>query len=125
VRRRFPALVHVVAAGNSETVCARCEVADSVLTRMRGLLGRRGLDPDGGMLITRTASVMTFMMRFAIDVVFLDRDGRIVGIAHDLRPWRVAGARRAKSSLELPAGTAAARGLRVGDVLAFEPVEDA
>jgi len=90
---------------------------------MRGLLGRRGLDWDQGMLITRTGSVMTLFMRFAIDVVFLDRDGRIVGIAAELRPWRVAGARRAKSSLELPAGRAAGCDLREGDVLVLEAVE--
>ena len=119
-RRPLPALVRVTAAGSGELVCARCEVADTVLRRTWGLLGRRGLEPDGGMLITRTGSVMTFFMRFPIDVVFLDRDERVVGIAHDLRPWRIAAARRAKSSLELPAGTAAGRGLRVGDVLVFE-----
>jgi uncharacterized membrane protein (UPF0127 family) len=64
--------------------------------------------------------VHTFFMRFAIDVVFLDRERRIVGISHTLRPWRVAGARRAHAALELPAGTAERHGLAIGDVLAVE-----
>jgi uncharacterized protein len=119
---RLPPLVRVAAADGT-VVCTRCEVADRALKRMRGLLGRRGLEPGGGMLITPAPSVMTFFMRFPIDVVFLDRERRIVGISHTLRAWRVAGARRALSALELPAEAAATAGLKVGDVLMFSPVE--
>jgi uncharacterized protein len=111
-----------IATGDGVEICRRCEFADTALARMRGLLGRRGLDAGGGMLITPCPSVMTFFMRFAIDVVFLDRDNTIVGVAHTLRPWRVAGARHAHSSLELPAGTAAALRLKEGDLLSIEPV---
>jgi uncharacterized protein len=111
-----------IATGDGVEICTRCEVADTALSRMRGLLGRRGLDAGGGMLITPCPSVMTFFMRFAIDVVFLDRDNTVVGVAHTLRPWRVAGARHAHSSLELPAGTAAALRLQEGDLLSIEPV---
>jgi uncharacterized membrane protein (UPF0127 family) len=87
---------------------------------MRGLLGRDGLDPGGGMLIDSAPSVHMFFMRFPIDVVFLDRDWKVVGIRHSLRPWRVASARRAVAALELPAGTAAEVGLAEGDVLVFD-----
>jgi uncharacterized membrane protein (UPF0127 family) len=73
------------------------------------------------MLITPAPSVMTFFMRFPIDVVFLDGSNTIVGISHALRPWRLAGSRRAIASLELPAGTAADRGLATGDVLTILP----
>ncbi len=121
-KRRLTAIVRIAAADGT-LVCARCEVADSALKRMRGLLGRRGLDPGEGMLIVPAPSVMTFFMRFPIDVVFLDREHRIVGISHTLRPWRVSGARRAYSALELPAGTAEARGLAKGDLLSVGPVE--
>jgi uncharacterized membrane protein (UPF0127 family) len=116
-RRLLPVIR--IAAENGVDVCGHCEVADRALGRMRGLLGRRGLEPDHGMLITPAPSVMTFFMRFPIDVVFLDRDRRIVGISPHLGPWRVAGARRAAAALELPAGTAADRGLRKGDLLLF------
>jgi uncharacterized membrane protein (UPF0127 family) len=119
-KQRLSALVRITAADGT-LVCDRCEVADRALKRMRGLLGRRGLDPGAGMLITPAPSVMTFFMRFPVDVVFLDRDRRIVGISHTLRPWRVAGARRALSALELPAGTAEEKGLEKGDLLAIAP----
>jgi uncharacterized membrane protein (UPF0127 family) len=119
--KRKPSGLVRIAAADGTVVCAHCEVADRALKRMRGLLGRRGLEPGGGMLITPAPSVMTFFMRFPIDVVFLDRERRIVGISHTLRPWRVAGARRAFSSLELPAGAAAASGLAKGDFLTIVP----
>jgi uncharacterized protein len=69
------------------------------------------------MLIKPAPSIQMFFMKFAIDVVFLDRANAIVGIAHTLRPWRVASSRRAFSALELPAGTAEQLGLKTGDVL--------
>lgn len=74
------------------------------------------------MLIDRAGSVHMFFMRFSIDVVFLDRDWRVVGVRHALRPWRVAAARRAVAALELPAGAAAAAGVESGDVLVVEDV---
>ena len=90
---------------------------------MRGLLGRDGLDPGRGMLLTPEPSVHMLFMRFPIDVVFLDRDHKVVGIRNDLRPWRAAGARGAYASLELPAGAAAAAGIEEGDVLTIEDLE--
>ena len=53
----------------------------------------------------------------AVDAVFLDRELRVVKIAADLRPWRVAGRRGAKAVLEIPAGEAGRRGVTVGDRL--------
>jgi uncharacterized membrane protein (UPF0127 family) len=103
-----------------DVICERCEIPESSFGRMRGLLGRSGLEPGGGMLIDAAPSVMTFFMRFPIDVVFLDRDWTVVRIAHALKPWRVAGARRAVAALELPAGTAAEAGLAEGDVLVLD-----
>jgi uncharacterized membrane protein (UPF0127 family) len=75
------------------------------------------------MLINASPSVHTFFMRFPIDVVFLDKDKTIVRIAHSVRPWRTAGARGAAAALELPAGTAAERGLAAGDTLSFVPLD--
>ncbi len=98
-------------------VCSRCEVADTPFARMRGLLGRSGLDADAGLLIRPTNSVHTAFMRFPIDVVFFDRDLRVLRIAAELPAWRAAVRRGAKGVIELPAGAAARAGLREGDVL--------
>ena len=98
-------------------VCERCVLADTALTRMRGLLGRRSLPSGEGILLKPASSVHMAFMRFPIDAVFLDRELRVVKVADDLRPWRAAGSRGAKAVLEIPAGEAGRRGVRVGDRL--------
>jgi uncharacterized protein len=101
-------------------VCERCELAESTFARMRGLLGRDGLAPGEGMLINPSPSVMTFFMRFPIDVVFLDREWTIVRIVDSLGAWRVASARKAVAALELPSGAAETIGLQSGMRLEIE-----
>jgi uncharacterized protein len=84
---------------------------------MRGLLGRDGLRAGEGLLIRPTSAIHTFFMRFAIDVVFIDRAGVVQKVVSALRPWRFAGNRGARCALELRAGEAAALGIRPGDEL--------
>jgi uncharacterized membrane protein (UPF0127 family) len=84
---------------------------------MRGLLGRAALAAGEGLLIRPASAIHTFFMRFAIDVVFIDRDGVVLRVVPALRPWRLAARRGARSVLELPAGEAAARGIGPGDRL--------
>ena len=98
-------------------VCERVLVADSPLLRLRGLLGRDGLEEGEGLLLQPASAVHTCFMRFPIDAVFLDRHLVVLGIADGLEPWRAAGRLGAKAVLELPAGFSAARGLRIGDEL--------
>jgi uncharacterized membrane protein (UPF0127 family) len=63
-------------------------VCATFLARARGLLGR-ALPQDGGALIVPCRSIHTFGMRTPMDVVYLSRDGRVVGISRGLRPWRM------------------------------------
>jgi uncharacterized membrane protein (UPF0127 family) len=64
---------------------------------MRGLLGRRSLSAGEGLLLRPAAAIHTAFMRFAIDAVFLDREGVVLRVAHDLAPWRTAGRTRTES----------------------------
>jgi len=105
-------------------VCQRCVVADSALTRMKGLLGRKRLDDGEGLLIKPAGSIHMFFMRFPIDAVFLDRGLRVVKIVPDLKPWRMAAARGAKVVLEIAAGEAARRGLETGQLLTLAAEEE-
>ena len=103
--------------GAGDVVVERCFVADKPWSRMRGLLGRSELPAGEGLLLKPCGSVHMFFMRFPIDIVFLDRELSVVGVVHDLRPWRLAGRRGAKAALELPAGEAARVGIGAGDRL--------
>jgi hypothetical protein len=106
-------------ADDGRTVSEQCAVADTVFTRMRGLLGRRTLPPGEGVLLRPAPSVHTCFMRFPIDVVFLDRRFNVVGVRHDVRPWRLVWCRGAHMALELAAGEAARRGIQVGERIAL------
>jgi hypothetical protein len=114
-------VVRIVADGNREVVvCERCTVADGPISRLKGLLGKRELRPGEGVLLRPANMVHTWFMRFAIDVVFVDADMRIVGINHNTGPWSVTGRRGARSVIELRAGECRRRGIEHGAELRVE-----
>jgi uncharacterized membrane protein (UPF0127 family) len=77
------------------------------------------------MAFERCGSIHTCFMRFAIDVVFLSRDGVVKKVGHALKPYRVAGALFAHWTVELPAGLAREVGLEAGQMLEFRTGGDA
>jgi uncharacterized membrane protein (UPF0127 family) len=97
-------------------VLATLEVAESFGERLRGLLGRDGI--DGGLLIRRARSVHTIGMRFPIDVAFCDADLRVVDVVCAMSRQRVGRPRwRARSVLEAEAGAFERWRLQPGDQL--------
>lgn len=104
-------------------VGTRVRVADRMAARLRGLLGRPEPAPGEGMLLVPCTGVHTFGLRYAIDVAFLDRAGRVVRARGGLRPGRaLPWVRGAYLALELRNGTLAESDTREGDLLVFEPV---
>jgi uncharacterized membrane protein (UPF0127 family) len=94
------------------------ELADTSLKRMVGLLGRRGLGAGGGLWISPSSGVHTFGMMFAIDVVGLDRNLKVIKLWRCLRPFRLTSVSlKLKSVIELPCGVIAQSQLEVGDQL--------
>ncbi len=106
-----------VTRANGDVVCEHCLVADAPLARMRGLLGRTDLPRGEGILLKPAGSIHTYFMRFAIDVVFLDRDLRVVKVEEHVRPWNAVRRKGAKAVLELRSGEAVRRRISVGDEL--------
>jgi uncharacterized membrane protein (UPF0127 family) len=96
-------------------------VADGFLSRGIGLLLTPSLPRGSGLLLTRTNTITMLFMRYAIDVAFIDRGGRVVAVAPQLGAWvPVRAARQADDTLELPAGTLSESGTQVGDDLVIE-----
>jgi len=77
--------------------------ARTPLARLRGLAGLRALPPGAGLLLPRTRSVHTLGMRFALDLHWLDRDGRVIRVDRAVPPGRVRACRAAVAVVELPA----------------------
>lgn len=96
----------------------RVRRAETPWARMVGLLGRSGLAEGEGLHLVPCSSVHMFFMRFPLDIVYVDRDLRVVKTVERLKPWRVSAARGAKSALELPVGTIARTRTARGDQLA-------
>src|SRR5919197_3645339 len=98
----------------SGIVCERCVVADSFRLRLRGLLGRKSLGGDEGLLLVGSPSIHTSFMKFPIDALFLDRELEVIAVKPELGPWRISSRWKAKHILELRAGEAARRGVGPG-----------
>ena len=96
-------------------------LADTLLRRMRGLLGRKALVRGEGLWIKPCNGVHTFGMRFPIDVVFLDRQLRVIAVTQSLPPNRLTRMYiNAASVLELPSGTTEHTATVTGDRISIK-----
>src|SRR5487761_900247 len=96
----------------------RVKVADTLVGRLVGLLGKRRLPVESGVWIMPCNSIHTIGMLFSIDVVMLDKDNRVVGLREQIRPFSVTRPNlRAESVLELPPHTIFRSRTEVGDQL--------
>jgi hypothetical protein len=97
----------------------RIRLARTWWTRAVGLLATAQLDDPCGLWIEPCRAVHTLGMRYAIDLVFLDRQGRIIKLVPALAPWRSAQGSGARVTLELRAGLAQTLGLKTGQRLSL------
>ena len=89
--------------------------ADTGKTRRQGLLKRSGLAKGEGLWIVPCEGIHMFFMKFALDIVFLDKNKHVVKTVTRLKPWRMSLSLRAHSVLELPVGAIEESGTRRGD----------
>jgi uncharacterized membrane protein (UPF0127 family) len=101
----------------------RADIADTSAKRRTGLLKHTKLDAGEGLWIAPTEGVHTFGMKFAIDVVFLSKQKKILKIRKSMARARMSVHLLAHSVLELPAGTCEATGTVKGETLQFERYE--
>jgi len=103
----------------------RVKIADSILTRLIGLLGKRSLGSDSGLWIFPSRGIHTLGMLFDIDVVFLDKDLRVVALRELVHPFSMTGLYfNAESGLELPAHTVFKSRTEVGDELMLSRLDN-
>ena len=112
--------MHIEGAPSSAPFLKEIEIliADTFLLRLAGLMFRKKLPAATGLLLTPCNSVHMCFMRFAIDVVYLDKDYKILKIVKNLKPWiGLSMCRKAWATLELTAGEAERCGFAVGKKL--------
>ena len=100
-------------------------VARTFRERLVGLIGRAGLTPGEALILQPCQSVHTFLMRFPLDLIFLDRAGTVRRLIAALPPGRmVPYVPAARTVVELPAGIIEATGTEAGDQVAIIPAAD-
>src|SRR6266513_1971896 len=102
----------------------KVKVADSIFSRLVGLLGKRSLQPDSGVWICPANAVHTIGMLFSFDLLLIDKDFKVVGVRELLRPFRITMPNgKAESVIELPAHSIFRSRTQIGDQLLIERYE--
>jgi len=99
-----PPRLRLINERTNGTVASIVELAVTRSDRKRGLLGRPGLDASAALMLAPCPAVHTAFMQFTIDVVFVDRDGRVRKIVRGLAPWRMSASLGAYAAIEFTAG---------------------
>lgn len=99
----------------------RIQIAESFFDKLFGLMGRRHMLFGTGMLLHPCSSIHTCFMTIPIDVLYINKDRKVLAIDRVLEPWRIGTIKLGTSMvLELPPGTATATGIEIGDLIAIE-----
>ena len=97
------------------------EIADTAISRLVGLLNRSSLPKKSALIITECRSIHMFFMKFAIDVIFVNKKDQVVGLVKRIKPFRLSPYfLRASYVIEIPPGTIEETNTSVGDLLVLE-----
>jgi uncharacterized membrane protein (UPF0127 family) len=95
-------------------------LAKNFAGRLRGLMGRKGLSAGEALILKPCCQIHTFFMRFDIDVIFVDRQGRVLQVVERMPPWRISSlVPQARLVVELPGGSLKAS-VAPGDMIKLE-----
>jgi len=109
--------LYILKESSGEIVCQKMIVANKMLARMKGLMFSTEMPDCDGFLISPCNSIHTFFMLYSLDLLFLDKNFKVVKAIYNLPPWRMTWLYfKAHQVVEMSAGTLK-KGLRVGDSL--------
>jgi uncharacterized protein len=113
--------IAVIRSADNTNVFQEVEIADNLIARLRGLLGRSGLASGQGILLRPANSIHTIGMKFPIDIAFIDRSGTVIKIVENMPPGRFSPIIFGSVCvLETTAGEIKKAQLNAGDNLRFE-----
>jgi len=109
----------VLSAKSNKKLVKNVMHAKNTWQRFRGLIGRKKLKADQGLMLTPCSSVHTIGMTYPLDVVFIDKAGTVLKCVSNIKPFRMAMAKKARHTLELAPGQIAKLGIKKGDNLSW------
>lgn len=108
---------------DGKVIAAKCYFAGSFFSRFMGLMGRKQIPADEGILFPKCNSIHTFFMRIPIDVLLVSDRGEVVEVKESLAPWRMLLPRKGvKHVVELRSARAKELGLKAGSKLEYPGV---
>jgi len=112
----------IVNLRGNEVIAEKVRIADTFFSRLIGLLNRRSLEKGEALILTPSSSIHSFFMRFAIDVLFLDKNGRIIKILPSFKPFRLSRVYfNSRTVIELPENTLQLIHVQMGDIVKIIP----
>jgi len=113
--------MRIINKTNSFVVAEEAIVANTPFKRMKGLLGRKELKESQALVLDPCNSIHTFFMRFPIDILFLDKNNKIIKTISCLKPFRLTSIYfNSAFAIELPSGKIQSLSIRKGDNLSLE-----
>ena len=101
---------------DGQTIVANLRIADTFFTRFKGLMGTKELNEGEGLLIMPCNGIHMFWMTYSLDIIFLDRDYRVVYLIEGIKPWKVSPVvKKSTMVLEFPPGTIKKYDIDIGD----------
>lgn len=95
----------VILKKNNEIIFYNCLLADNPFFKMKGLLGRKNMDPTEAMVFTMAPSIHTFFMKFPIDIVFLDKSQKVIQFFLKIKPNHLVPYVKSRYTIEMPEGS--------------------
>jgi uncharacterized membrane protein (UPF0127 family) len=97
-------------------IASRIKITQNPWERMKGLLGAKALPAGDALVITHCQSIHMFFMKFSIDVIFCDRQDKVVGLCQGIKPFGLSPIFfKASYAIELPLGSITASKTQIGD----------
>jgi len=104
---------------NNSCIASDANIARTFSQRLIGLLLKKSISREEALIFYGVSSIHMFFMRFPIDVLYLDKEMKVLKIKHSLLPWRMSFCPKASITIELPAGKAKTTLAKTGDTLEF------
>ncbi len=98
-----------------------CRIAKNFFPRFMGLMGKKNLSEGSCLIITPCNSIHMFFMKIPLDIIFIDKNSKVLHIIESIKPWRISKIiRNSHSVIELPVGTLSKSKTTIGDQLIIE-----
>lgn len=112
--------VSIQRQSDASVLFKQAKITQTAWERLRGLLAHPSLDGNEALLIAPCSSVHMFGMRYALDIAYLNKTGKVIKIVPSLRPMAISMCFGAASTLEMPVNSLSKHNIQKGDVLIWE-----